>query len=155
MNYFFTFLLLTANLSGFSQRIISGKIIDGVNGEPLQYAVISETGAGISVNSDKEGYFQMSVPKNVDSLHISIIGYRRQSVAASKALKPLIIQMVRGPVDLNEVTITSESNNASFHTLSAIDLHIRPVNSAQGNTMAVALPNIFSCGALMPIMAPT
>jgi hypothetical protein len=131
MNYFFAFLLLIAGLPGFSQRIISGKIIDGVNGEPLQYAVISEAGAGISVNSDKEGFFQMSVPKNIDSLHISIIGYRHQSIATSNAPKPLIIQMARGPVDLKEVTITSESNNASFHTLSAIDLHIRPINSAQ------------------------
>ena len=39
--------------------------------------------------------------------------------------------MQRGPVDLKSVTITAESNNASFHTLSAIDLHIRPINSAQ------------------------
>jgi hypothetical protein len=32
---------------------------------------------------------------------------------------------------LQSVTITPQSNNATFQTLSAIDLHIRPINSAQ------------------------
>jgi len=40
-------------------------------------------------------------------------------------------EKVWGPVDLKTVTITAESNNASYHALSDIDLHIRPINSAQ------------------------
>ena len=39
--------------------------------------------------------------------------------------------MDRGSVDLESVTIIPQSNNATFQTLSAIDLHIRPINSAQ------------------------
>jgi hypothetical protein len=114
-----------------SQHIISGKIIDKTNGEPLQYAVISQGNKGITVTSDKEGYFQLSLAYGVDSVNISIIGYRAESIRTFKMRKPLIIQLERGPVDLESVTITPQSNNATFHTLSAIDLHIRPINSSQ------------------------
>ncbi len=127
---FLTFLLLS--ISVYSQKIITGKIRDASNGEPLQFAVISlEAGKWISVNSDREGYFQLSVPQAADSLVVSIIGYRRLAVSISGANRSLNIMMQRGPVDLKAVTITAETNNASFHTLSAIDLHIRPINSAQ------------------------
>ena len=73
----------------------------------------------------------MSVPQAADSLIVSIIGYREQSLSISGVKSTMTIQMQRGPVDLKAVTVTAESNNASFHTLSAIDLHIRPINSAQ------------------------
>jgi hypothetical protein len=123
---------LVLSISGYAQHIIKGKVKDAVNGEPLQYVVISQVnGKGVSVNSDKEGYFQLSVPAANDSIFISIIGYRSQTIAISEVKSSLNIQMQRGLVDLKSVTITAESNNASFHTLSAIDLHIRPINSAQ------------------------
>src|SRR6195952_3758543 len=125
------FILLVCTVPAFSQRTVSGKVIDDTNGEPLQYAVIAEDHHGITVNSDKDGYFRISLPKRIDSLHISIIGYHAQSVAVSSISNPWIIRLDRGPVDLESVTITPQSNNASFHTLSAIDLHIRPINSAQ------------------------
>ena len=127
---FICFLLLS--ISAYSQHIITGKVKDASNGEPLQYAVVSlESGREISVNTDKEGYFQLSVPPSADSLIVSIIGYRSQLVAISAVKNPMNIELQRGPVDLKAVTITAESNNASFHSLSAIDLHIRPINSAQ------------------------
>ena len=123
--------MFACSIPAFSQHIISGKIYDRTNGEPLQYAVISQDGKGLAVTSDREGYFQVSVPKGVDSLNISIIGYHSQSISIPKTVKLLHVEMERGPVDLESVTITPQSNNESFHTLSAIDLHFRPINSAQ------------------------
>ena len=131
MRIFYIFFLIVCSITAYSQKAISGKIIDNANGEPLQYAVISEDHHGVAVNSDKDGYFRISLPKQTDSLYISIIGYHAQSVAVSAVVNPWIVRLDRGPVDLESVTITPQSNNASFHTLSAIDLHIRPVNSAQ------------------------
>jgi CarboxypepD_reg-like domain/TonB-dependent Receptor Plug Domain len=124
--------LLLLSISSYAQHIITGKVKDAITAEPLQYAVVSlESDQGISVNTDKEGYFQMTAPDKTDSIVVTIIGYKRQLAAVYGNYKPLSIQMQRGPVDLKAVTITAESNNASFHTLSAIDLHIRPINSAQ------------------------
>src|ERR1700760_3589111 len=131
MRNIYIFFLIFCSIPAFSQQTISGKIIDKTNGEPLQYAVVSEDRQGIAVNSDKDGYFRISVAKQIDSLHVSIIGYQGKSIAISSIKHPWIIQLDRGPVDLESVPITPQSNNASFHTLSSIDLHIRPVNSAQ------------------------
>jgi hypothetical protein len=127
----FILLFISFYIPVLSQQIIRGNILDKTSGEPLQYAVVSQGGRGIAVTSDKEGYFQITIPGSVDSLNISIIGYRPRMLTVSKIKKPLIVQMDRGPVDLESVTITPQSNNATFQTLSAIDLHIRPINSAQ------------------------
>ncbi len=131
MKNIYIFLLIIISFPVSAQHTVSGNIIDLTNGEPLPFAVISTGNKGVAVTSDKEGYFRLSLAKGVDSVHISIIGYRARSVAVSEITKPSVIGMNRGPVDLESVTITPQSNTASFHTLSAIDLHIRPVNSAQ------------------------
>src|SRR5664279_3177473 len=130
-NIYIFFLLFFSVVPALSQKIISGRIIDKTNGEPLQYAVVAQGHTGIPVNSDKDGYFRISLNRKTDSLDISIIGYKAQSFAVSKIGHPWVVQLERGPVDLESVTITPQSNNASFHTLIAIDLHIRPINSAQ------------------------
>jgi hypothetical protein len=125
------FLLIACSFQASAQYSVSGKIVDKLNGEPLPYAVIRLRHAGTSVISDKEGYFQLTVGGTGDSLVISIIGYNSQTLGYNNIQKPWIILMERGTFDLQTVTITSQSNNASFHTLSAIDLHIRPINSSQ------------------------
>ncbi len=131
MKIIFFLLLISLPIAVLSQRIVQGNIFDKSSGEPLQYAVISQGGRGIAVASNKDGYFQISIPVSVDSLNISIIGYRPLTLPVSDIKKLLLIQMDRGPVDLQSVTITPQSNNATYQTLSAIDLHIRPINSAQ------------------------
>ncbi len=131
MKIIITLLVFIFSIPVFSQRLVKGKVVDGTDGSALQYAVVSQGSGGISASSDKEGYFQLTVPKAIDSLTVSIIGYRNQAVALSDFKKLLTIKMARGPVDLQSVTITPQSNNSTFHTLSAIDLHIRPINSAQ------------------------
>ena len=128
---YLTFILLNLGIGAFAQGTLRGHVIDGTNGEPLQYAVVCLGNQGLSVCCDKEGYFQMSTHNAKDSLVVSIIGYRDQHIGLTKTPQDLVIKMNRGPVDLESVTITPISNNASFHLLSAIDLHIRPINSSQ------------------------
>jgi hypothetical protein len=118
-------------LPAFSQHKISGNIIDNTNKEPLPYAVISQVNGIVSATSDQQGHFQFVLPVTESNVFISMIGYRSQTIDISKLNNPLTIRMDRGPVDMQSVTISSQTNNASFHTLSAIDLHLRPVNSAQ------------------------
>src|SRR5271154_6029872 len=112
------FFSLLISLFCFSQKIIRGKVIDKINYEPLQYAVISVGENGRAIMSDKFGRFRISLSKNETELYFSLIGYRLQSVDATKIITPLIITLERGTVDLKEVTITSQPNNASFHTIS-------------------------------------
>src|SRR5450432_1305155 len=126
------FILFTGlSLHAFSQHTVRGIIIDRISQEPLQYVVIRQGEKGIAVTSDQQGHFQLTFSGDSASLSVSFIGYREQSVDLSGITKPLIIQMDRGPVNLETLTITSQSNNSTFHTISALDLHLRPVNSAQ------------------------
>ena len=131
MKSIFISLLLFFSVKGFSQRLLSGNIVDRINGEPLQWAVISLGKNGSTVTSNQQGYFQM-IMKNKDSvIYVSLIGYHTQIIGLKNTKVPLTIQLERGPVDLKSVTITPQTNGATFHTLSEIDLHIRPVNSSQ------------------------
>ncbi len=131
MKIIFILLLISFPVVVLSQQIVRGNIFDKTSGEPLQFAVISQGGKGTAVTSDKDGHFQLTVPVSADSLYISIIGYQPLTLAVPENKKPIVVQMKRGPVDLESVTITPQSNSATFQTLSAIDLHIRPINSAQ------------------------
>src|SRR5450755_3430401 len=94
------FLLLTCSFRVHGQYIVRGKILDKINGEPLQYAVISPYGRGTAVTSDREGYFQLNMAQPADSLMISMIGYRSQTLGFNPLNKSWIIRMERGPVDL-------------------------------------------------------
>ena len=123
--------MLTCSLGLHAQVTVRGKVVDKVNGEPIQYAVIRQQKGLAAVTTDKEGYFQISLGETKDSLMISMIGYRSQTLAFQTWNHPWMISMEPGPVELQMVTITPESNNASFHTISEIDLHIRPINSSQ------------------------
>ena len=61
MKIIFILLFILFSTAVFSQQIIRGNILDKTNGEPLQYAVISQGGRGTAVISDKEGYFQLTI----------------------------------------------------------------------------------------------
>lgn len=102
-----------------------------MSGEPLQWAVISLGKNGSTVNSNQLGYFQMTLKKRDSVIYVSLIGYHTQIIGFENTKLPLVIQLERGLVDLESVTITPQTNGATFHTISEIDLHIRPVNSSQ------------------------
>jgi CarboxypepD_reg-like domain/TonB-dependent Receptor Plug Domain len=131
MKSVFVSYLLIFSVHGFSQELLRGNIVDHVNGEPLQWAVISLGKSGASVTSNQQGYFQITTNKRDSVIYVSLIGYHTQMIGLKNKHASMSIQLDRGPIDLESVTITSQTNNASFHTLSAIDLHIRPINSAQ------------------------
>ncbi len=118
-------------LSSYSQAIIKGKVIDRISGEPLEYAIISAVPKGKTAITDQQGNFEMHVMLPVDSLRISFVGYEPQTLGIQKSVHPYLIELKRGSVDLKAVTIQPLPNNASFSTISSIDLNLHPVNSAQ------------------------
>jgi len=87
---------LLISLTAFSQAIITGRVVDEKNGQPLEYAVISRGDQSRAVITDKDGRFQISVPKNETTVFISLIGYHSQSVPCPPIVKPLLIRLERG-----------------------------------------------------------
>jgi TonB-dependent Receptor Plug Domain/CarboxypepD_reg-like domain len=118
-------------LTGTAQRRIKGKVVDGISREPLENAVVRSTEGKGTVVTDQLGAFVLDISETTDSLCISFVGYREQILGISKADKTILVEMERGSVDLKSVTIQALPNNASFSTISNIDINMHPLNSAQ------------------------
>jgi len=118
-------------MTGSAQELLKGKVTDKNSREPIEFCIVSIGLGGAKTITDEKGNFQMTVPRDSGTLYISSIGYRSASYPLGKNNSPLRVALEKGPVDLKEVIITPQPNQASFHTISRIDLSMRPVNSAQ------------------------
>jgi len=112
-----------------AQHLLKGQVIDSATRQPIAYANI-KAGDHYAV-SDGRGDFQLKLPTDTVSIIITYMGYAPKQIKAGHQTTMLIIALGRGKIDLQAVRISPESNNVSFHTLSALDLNIRPVNSSQ------------------------
>jgi hypothetical protein len=115
----------------FGQTIIKGKIIDKNTKEPIECVTIRKGISGNSTMSDKQGNFRLSLRTDTGTIFISHIGYRSQQLLIDSSSILHVIELEHGPVDMDDVTISSSTNNNSFHTISSIDLNLHPVNSSQ------------------------
>jgi outer membrane receptor protein involved in Fe transport len=126
-----TILLFCGMGFSYAQKIYKGKVIDELTSEPVEYASVRTTQPGKSTITDKFGNFQLSLPGDTATLTVSYMGYAAQTIKAARTDKHLVIILRRGAIDLKEVQISPNLNNNSFHTLSSLDLNLRPVNSSQ------------------------
>lgn len=117
--------------SVYSQSVIKGKVIDKASGEPLENAIVSANASLQTAITDQQGNFELRAAHRADSIRVSFVGYLGQYLSIVKTDKPLLIEMARGSVDLKAVTIQALPNNASFSTISNIDLNMHALNSAQ------------------------
>jgi len=126
-------LLFTAALAfsvqSKAQFLFKGKVIDSATHQPIEYA--SVIAGGQSAGTNKAGNFQISLPADTSALLISYIGYQRKLVPVKSSSERVTIGLKRGHIDLREVVISPHLDNNSFHTLSTLDLNLRPVNSSQ------------------------
>jgi outer membrane receptor protein involved in Fe transport len=96
-------MLLMATSIAFSQKKLTGKIIDAVTTQALQGATVTDLGTGNSTLSDRNGTF--SLLKNTDSLQISFVGYHTQKIPGGQT--DPIIYLTPSFGNLNEVIISA------------------------------------------------
>ncbi len=121
-------LALFAGQFAMAQNIYKGTVIDSTTRQPLDGACICANAKLRCTN--KEGNFRISLPSDTSTLTITYIGYKTK-VLSVKSTDGLVIPMDPGRVDLEEVVIAPSLSGSSFHTLSTLDLRLRPVNSSQ------------------------
>lgn len=139
MKIFITALFYFISLAATAQHTISGKIIDRLTGQPVEYALVQLVQNGSLQAADKEGLFSIKGSADTVRLLISGIGYQTQQTVVAAATQPVTIALERGIVNLKELTLsTAPINN---NTISKIDLHLRPVKSAQ--EMLRNVPGLF------------
>jgi outer membrane cobalamin receptor len=125
----FTIVLVFAGQLAKAQYLFKGRIIDSVTRQPIEYATV--TAGGKSISANKDGDFRIILPDSTSVLTISCIGCKTKMITTGKPGKKIIITLTRGKLDLKEVVISPSLNSNSFHTISALDLSLRPVNSSQ------------------------
>jgi outer membrane cobalamin receptor len=112
-----------------AQYIYKGHIADNTTKQPLECACIRANGKLCCTS--KTGDFQLSLPSDTATLTITYIGYTTKVFPAHSSAIPVSIVMDNGQVDLKEVVIAPSLMCSPFHTLSTLDLRLRPVNSSQ------------------------
>jgi hypothetical protein len=128
MTLFILFIVFTAQFAN-AQYLCKGKIIDSATHQPIEYVSVSVNGKLSSTN--RAGNFQISLPADTSAILITYIGYQSKLIPVKSSANKIIISLNRGPIDLKEVVISPQMNNNAFHTLSVLDLNLRPVNSSQ------------------------
>ena len=96
-------LFLFALQAGWSQRTVSGSVIDAETEEPLIGASVLVEGTTIGTISDINGLFTLEVPKDATTLVVSYTGYQPQNVSI-EGVTNVIISLNSGAV-LDEVVV--------------------------------------------------
>lgn len=121
-------LLIATALCG--QRTISGKIIDKTTGQPVEYAMVQLLQTGSLQAANKEGIFSINTAQDTVSVLVSGIGYQtQQALLSTHSQTNNTVVLNRGMVDLKELVLMAVPPNSNV--ISKIDLHLRPVKSAQ------------------------
>ena len=102
-------LLLSVN--GWCQTVLKGQVTDGVTQQAIPFAnvVIHRTSQGTT--TDLEGNYQLRVPADADSLHISFVGYVARTIAIDNR-QAINVALTPDVVSLNELVFTARENPA-------------------------------------------
>jgi hypothetical protein len=106
------FLAFGAFFSHAQKILVPGKVIDSETKEPLPFASIGIKGKTIGTITNLQGEFDFHLPAEMrnDILMINMLGYKTfeapvWSMLDNAVAKPIIIELIKSPVILNEVTI--------------------------------------------------
>jgi hypothetical protein len=129
MKQYSTALFVLLSVICHAQRTVSGRVIDKSNQQPVEYAMVQLMPAGQWQAADKEGFFNITVNSDTARVLISGIGYEAQQATLSAGWPNQTVSLNRGVVDLKELVLTAMP--VGQNVIGKIDLHLRPVKSAQ------------------------
>ena len=103
--------------STFAQYIITGRITDAKNGDPLPFATVGLKGANImnvGAQTNFEGVYTIKTKYKADSVYVSTVNYKKKSKALDKdaTTQTIDFQLQAEPKSLDEVVVYSGENPA-------------------------------------------
>lgn len=105
-------LLLILPLFGFSQDLVSGKVIDAKTGHPLAFVNILVNEGQYGGTTDIDGAFELQSRGEVRTLKFSYVGYEPKVISLDEVRGKLTVKLNRVAVELMEVQIFPEENPA-------------------------------------------
>lgn len=97
--------LLLFGFTAFSQKRVTGRVSDAQS-KPLPGATVSAVGANVSVVTNDDGTFSITVPEKTAQLSISSIGFGTQQVSIGVG-NNVNVSLSNSAGNLNEVVVTA------------------------------------------------
>lgn len=121
------FILSFATLSG---QALEGRVVDKT-GVPIPDAYITKHSSASHTHTNALGFFRLSGVQAGDTVDISFIGFetRRLILEEASLEEPATVYLEETPVRLEQVVVSKKLS--TVNQISAIDLEVNPVNSAQ------------------------
>ncbi len=117
-----TILTIIFSLPAISQTIIRGKLVDAISRQPLESALIQETGnENKKTLTDHYGNFSISVTSNTATLSASYIGYKSSEMQLNGS-KEVIFELQSDVINLEDIVVTQNSTQQKFNSLAKMVL---------------------------------
>ncbi len=109
---FVVFLLFCSYLSAQNTRVL-GHVKDSATGEPLPFCSIAINGTSLGTTSDFEGSFKLEFDVASDTILVSCLGYRQQSIPVKhNQFQEIYVSLSQENITLDEVIIVPGENPA-------------------------------------------
>lgn len=138
------FIFITSALAQES-HLITGKIFDSTNSQPLIGAAIKVKGSSKGTITNDTGYFQLKVTQNLPvTLTVSYVGYKKQEFVVSDKTTPVAINLNAQDVYENAVVVTASRVPESIlkSPVAIQKLDIRTIKETPAPTFYDALENV-------------
>lgn len=105
----------TLGLNNLTAQLISGKVIDASNKQPIPFVFIGIENSHKGTTADVDGNFKLKIDSTIKQLTVQIIGYEKLKINLSEAdlSKPIIIKLNSLDVKLDEIVVTPKENPAN------------------------------------------
>jgi hypothetical protein len=114
------------NIGRYRTAILSGKIVDGKNGEPLIGAVLYVDKLEKGTSTDAEGHFSLELPTGEHTLQLSYMGYEQNTWRIRLIESGEIeLELFEESHSIEEVTVTGEGLNGSRTQMSMVRVDSR------------------------------
>lgn len=127
---FILLLFLTALAHG-QNKIVTGKVLDGKSGLPVEGATIQFLPGASTTLSDERGQFNFPVNNSIRQLKISSIGHQTIIISLDSFFKAgNTLSLEVASIQLSNVTVTSGTGE-QYRSVSKLDIKMRGINNSQ------------------------
>lgn len=117
-----------------SGTMVSGRVIDATNGEPIAGAAVYQENKGTTTDAD--GYFALSVPDTAKEIQIQYLGYTQESLK-SRADKNLVVPLEPEAYALSEVEVVGYGTVKKEDLTGAVSVTSTDVANAEKSKASV------------------
>lgn len=149
-NMMFIFMVFLIGYQVMAQEaMITGRVVDAVDGSPLIGVNVKVAGTGTGTITDVEGNFSVSIPQGKNSLEFSCVGYADQKIDLKSGQKRLEVFMREDSELLNEVVVIGYGGAKKSDLTGAVSvlessdlLDANPLSVSQGLQGKIAGVNV-------------